>query len=402
MAGSVKDFNTQIESGSLIAEHYIRKNDVNKSEYWFNKIADIVDNISPALNSNNQIQISHFSGVEQFYSKMISFYLLKGRVEDAFNLLEKYRSRNTVQNLVNIKLVNATNDKDLIDEFIDTRWQINSGLYNGEEKSKLNKKLDSLTVTITGDNFNLKKLLTSTPWMDYKSIKEKLDDKEKLISIFTTDDFTEIFLVTNKNLKAFKLELSGDSLVALMKQIAPIYQTYPINKEVFVNQDLFSFDAQSAYYFYKVLLSDVVDQIPEGEDLIFSLPQELLSLPVEFLVTNWNDGESPYYYKDKQFLIKRNPVSYTPSVSVYVNQKNRQGTKGLSNLLVGDPKISGEDFRMSYRGGMLEDQNFSLRNLDIFPLEYSQDEIENINGIINVTAEDTKNNNTTNTNRGEK
>ncbi len=382
LSGSVLDFNTQIESASLIAEYYIQKKDDAEADYWFNKISLIVDKISPALVSNNQIQISHFSGIEKIFEKMISFYLSERRTEDAFNLLERYRSRNTVQNLINLKLVNATNDKNLINDFIDTRWQINSGLYNDVEKSRLNKKLDSLNSAVAGNNSNLKKLLTSTPWMDYKSIKEKLDDKENLISIFTTDNFTEIFLVTNKNLKSFQIKISADSMVVLMKQIAPIYQTYPINKEVFVNQDLFSFDSQSAFNFYKVLLSNIITQIPESEDIIFSLPEELLALPMEFLITSWREGESPYYYADKQFLIKRNPVSYTPSVSVYISQKNKEVTKGLKNLLVGDPKISDEKFRMSYRGGMLEDQNFSLRNLDLFPLEYSQDEIESINDII--------------------
>ena len=382
LSGSVNDFNTQIESGSLIAEYYIQKKDDANAEYWFNKIASIVDKISPALVSNNQLQISHFSGVEKIFEKMISFYLSGGRAEDAFNLLERYRSRNTVQNLVNLKLMNAVDSKDLVDEFIDTRWQINSGIYDGSEKQKLTKKLDSLTTLIAGENSNLNQILSSTPWMDYNSIKEKLSDNENLISIFTTNEFTEIFLATNKNLKSFHIQVSGDSLVNLMKQIAPVYQTYPINKEVFVNQDLFSFDAQSAYNFYEALLSKVITQVPEGEDIIFSLPKELLSLPMEFLVTSWSEGESPYYYNDKEFLIKRNPVSYTPSVSVYLNQKNKEENKGLSNLLVGDPKFSDEKFRMSYRGGMLEDQNFSLRNLDLFPLEYSQDEIENINEII--------------------
>ncbi len=382
LAESVNDFNTQIEAGSLIADYYLKHSNTDQTEQWFNKVTSIIDKISPALVSNNQLQISHFSGVENVYKKMISFYLSLGRDEDAFNFLERYRSRNTVQNVVNLKLLSVVKDEPLLDEFLDLRWQLNSGVFDTAEIKLIKRKYDSLSVVISGNDPDLKKILTSTPWMDYKSIKQKLDDNENLVSIFTSDDFTEIFLATNKELKSYHLEISRDSLVTLMKQIAPIYQTYSINKEVFVNQDLFSFDAKSAYYFYKVLLSEVIKKVPEGEDLIFSLPEELLALPLEFLVTDWKEGESPYYYKDKKFLIKRNPVSYTPSISVYIDQKYKQKSKGLKNLLVGDPKISDEEFRMSYRGGMLEDENFSLRNLDLFPLEYSSEEIENIDNLI--------------------
>ena len=105
-------------------------------------------------------------------------------------------------------------------------------------------------------------------------------------------------------------------------------------------------------------------------------------MPVEFLITEWREDESPYYYKNKQFLITKYPVLYTPSASIYVVQKEKELGGYEQNLLVGDPNITNDDFTISYRSGLLEDNDFSTRNINLFPLEYSEAEIENINDVI--------------------
>ncbi len=50
-------------------------------------------------------------------------------------------------------------------------------------------------------------------------------------------------------------------------------------------------------------------------------------------------------------------------------------------LLVGDPQISDKDFALSYRGGLLEDDSFNSRNVVLFPLRYSKEEIQNLNSL---------------------
>ena len=50
-------------------------------------------------------------------------------------------------------------------------------------------------------------------------------------------------------------------------------------------------------------------------------------------------------------------------------------------LLVGDPQISDKDFALSYRGGLLEDDSFNARNIVLFPLKYSKEEIQNVNSL---------------------
>ncbi len=382
LSGSVDDYNNQIEAGSMIADYYTESGDDSNAVFWFERIAGMIDKISPLLAGNNLIQISHFSGVEYVFEKMIGFYLSLGRDEDAFNTLERYRSRNTVQNLANLKLLSADISDSLVNSYLDLKWQVNSGLYANEEETELLNQLEKLSEKIAGSDQHLMSILTSNPWQDYGSIKSKLDANENMVSIFTTDSFTRLFLATKSELKSFRVNVSRDSLVALLKAIAPIYQTFSVNNEVFVNQDLFSFNAYAAYKFYNVLFSGILEKIPAESNLIFSLPQELLVLPFEFLVTSWSNDDSPYYYKDKNFLIKKFAVSYTPSVSVYINQKLKNEHSDIKNLLVGDPQIPDNELKLSYRGGMITDNNYSLRNLELFPLQFSEDEINKIDNLI--------------------
>ncbi|MCK7526435.1 MAG: hypothetical protein MZV64_56965 [Ignavibacteriales bacterium] len=44
-------------------------------------------------------------------------------------------------------------------------------------------------------------------------------------------------------------------------------------------------------------------------------------------------------------------------------------------------KSSDKDFALSYRGGLLEDDSFNSRNVVLFPLRYSKEEIQNLNSM---------------------
>ena len=133
--------------------------------------------------------------------------------------------------------------------------------------------------------------------------------------------------------------------------------------------------------FISKVLQPILKDIPVGEKLIFSLPPELVFVPFEFLVTEFNKDDSPFYYDNKNFLIEEYPISYSPSASIYVLQKLMKQVNENKVLLVGDPQISNKDFALSYRGGLLEDDSFNARNIVLFPLRYSKEEIQNLNSL---------------------
>ena len=158
-----------------------------------------------------------------------------------------------------------------------------------------------------------------------------------------------------------------------MEEIAPIYKSDLAKNEIYINQDLFSFNAKASWYLYTVVFKELIDKIPSEERLIFSFSNELLLLPAELLVIEWDEDDSPYYYEDKKFLIHKYPILYTPSASIYTNQYEKSSSSNESNLLVGSPEIANEDFAISYRSGLLSESGYSLRNIELFPLEYSSE-----------------------------
>jgi CHAT domain-containing protein/Flp pilus assembly protein TadD len=376
------DYNTQIDAGFRLAKIFEKRNETELAEEWYQKTIKLIDNISFTLVLNQKIQISHFSGFDEIFNSLTEFYIKHNKITEAFLTIERSRSRNTMLNLNKLKLLSSIEDEEKFNEYIDLEWMISSGLYDEIVLDSLKKKSLALINYFAQNDKNLNYYFSKNPWRSVKEIKSSLDENENLITIYVGKELIQLFLLTNKKLSAIKIEVGKDSLIHLLERVAPLYRSDLVRREIYINQDLFSFNAEASWKLYNALFGKLFEGIPANETLIFSLPSELLLMPVEFLLTEWRENESPYYYKNKQFLITKYPVLYTPSASIYVIQKKKELDVYEQNLLVGDPNITNDDFTISYRSGLLEDNDFSTRNINLFPLEYSETEIENINDVV--------------------
>jgi CHAT domain-containing protein len=154
------------------------------------------------------------------------------------------------------------------------------------------------------------------------------------------------------------------------------------NEEIYVNEDLFSFNAFASYRLYKTIFKDFLSDIPKESNVIISFPPELIKLPIEMLVTEWTEGESPYFYNDKKFLLNEYRISYTPSASIYEIQTSETEANHNQNLLIGDPSISNVEYSLSVRSGLIDLNSSPSRNILLSPLEYSKGEIESIDQLV--------------------
>lgn len=382
ISSDATDYDTQIDAGFNLAKIFEKRNETELAEEWYLKTISLIDDINFPLVLNQEIQISHFSGFDAVFNSLAEFYIKQNKTSEAFETIERSRSRNTMLNLNKLKLLSSVEDEEKFSEYIDLEWMISSGLYDENVLDSLKKKSLALINYFEQQDKNLNYYLSKNPSRSIKEIKSSLDDKENLITVYVGKEFIQLFMLTNKQLSSIKVEVGRDSLISLLERVAPLYRTDLASREIYINQDLFSFNAEASWKLYNALFSKLFEEIPANATLIFSLPTELLLMPVEFLLTEWREDESPYYYKNKQFLIAKYPVLYTPSASIYVAQKEKELDGYEQNLLVGDPNITNDDFTISYRSGLLEDNDFSTRNINLFPLEYSKAEIENINDII--------------------
>ncbi|MFZ1518377.1 MAG: CHAT domain-containing protein [Ignavibacteriaceae bacterium] len=375
IAAQEMDYNNVFESEFFIAKSLIKQNKIAEAEKHYLNAISIADRISESLVNNAEIQIAHFSGLSDCYSELAEFYLEEGRNEDAFSIIEKSRSRNTFQNLTDLKINAFGISEEKLKKYYDLKWMIESGLFYGNKLDEINSEYQIIKSGIN-KNESLKYRVNGAA-----EIQNSLSENENLITLFFGRENLYAFNLNKEKLAIYKNNLSQQQVVDLLKKIAPIYAAEYISSNLYFNQDLFSFNTKAANELYQKILKPVLNDIPNNNKLIFSLPAELAFVPFEFLVTDFKEEDSPFYYENKNYLIDDYAISYSPSSSIYVLQKELKIQNEDKILLVGDPQISDKDFALSYRGGLLEDDSFNSRNIVLFPLRYSKEEIQNLNSL---------------------
>ena len=372
------DFNNQIETAYTLANLYRDTNKKKDAEKWYKKAIQTIENVSIPLFINQDIHIAHFSGFNNIFNSFVGFYLENNNAKEAFNILEQSRSRNTLQNIVTLKLLSSNKDKGNFDRYLDLKWMLRSDLLEKEKVDSIRHEISNLEALFKTKNKNLKNLLLPDPALTVDSIQSAIKKDECVISVFSANNYTQIFTISKNDFSSEKINIGKDSLLSMISNITPVFDSTSLANEIFVNDDLFSFNAKSAYELYVAIFKKTFDKINDNQKIIFSLPTELLTVPLEFLTTSWDDSQSPYFYSDKHFLIEKYPISYTPSASVYIRQEELKPSNLTQVLLVGDPDIKDADFSTNYRSGLLEEDSFTSRNIKLFPLEFSRTEIENI------------------------
>ncbi len=380
LAQSIKDFNTLLSAEFLSGKCYESAGNLQEAESKYISAINMTDKISESLIDNSEIQIAHFAGLNEPYIALAELYLKQERDEEAFSVVEKSRSRNTFQNLNNLLISSKIHDEKLLRQYYDLGWKINSGLFSDDRLEKLKNEYKLLTNRYFITDVDKGKLFS------LKEIQKGIGEKENLITIFFGDSSLFVFYISAKEFKVNKIDITRIQIQKMMSSITSMYSGIAGIDNIYLNQDLFSFNAKASNEFYNLILKNVMSSIPPNEKVIFSLPAEMSFIPLEFLVTDFENEDSPFYYNNKKFLIEKYPVSYTPSVSIYMLQKKAKKSQNKNMLLVGDPLIDNKDFAASYRGGLLEDNSFKANGIVLYPLKYSQQEVKKISELFSNTS----------------
>jgi len=396
-SGEANDKNDQIEASYCLAKSLEKTEDFVEAERWYNLSVDLIEKISFPLTLNQEIQIAHYSGFNEVYNSFTEFYLNQGSEEKAFLLLERSHARNTGLNLDKLKLlVDITND-DVINNFIDIQWMVSSGLYSPHITDSLDQVYSQIKMDLIKNHKGVNQILNPGYAFSLEDLKQDLLPDEYYLLIFLGKKSITLFNLNSEGLYSKTLNLSPDSLLNLISSISPIYKSGIENQEIYINEDLFSFNALAAYNFYKIIFQDFLSTIPKNSTLILSLPAEMIKLPTEMLVTEWKENESPYYYADKKFLLSDYQFVYSPSVSIYITQKNKSQINHDKNLLVGNPYVDNSELTLSVRTGLIELNPSKPRSIRLFPLRYSEEEINSIdetvdNNVILLSSSATESN----------
>jgi len=391
------DYNNQIEAGYYLAKCYEKTGEYSQAERWYNTAVELIEKLSFPLALNQDIHIAHYSGFNEIYNSLTDFYLKQGNKEQAFLLVEKSRARDTKLNLHKLKLTNDLKDYSELNNLIDIQWMINSGLYSQQETDSLNQVFSNIKSELVAKNTEVDKLLNQNQPSDIEQLQKGLSNDDHFLLIYVGQESISLFDLSQAGLSSKTITIERDSLLNMISSISPIYKSSMESEEIYVNEDLFSFNALAAYNFYKIIFQDFLSTIPINSTLILSLPAEMIKLPTEMLVTEWKENESPYYYADKKFLLSDYQFVYSPSVSIYLTQKNKSQINHDKNLLVGNPYVDNSELTLSVRTGLIELNPSKPRSIRLFPLRYSEEEINSIdetvdNNVILLSSSATESN----------
>jgi len=381
-AEETNDFDTQIRADQKLGWIYEQQKMLIKAEEYYLAAINLIDMNFNRLFQKADIQIKFFSNYYSVYNSLINIYLSENKISKAFEILERSRARNTMQNLVNLKLENSIKNEELLNRYYDFAWKLDSGFYNESELSSLEKQFEIVKDSITQLNPSLAKYINNKEYFSLENIQHNLNNDQYIISYFVAKDYIYVFLISADNFKTKKLTISENKLREMISSISPYYNKENDNKEIAFNKDLFAFNAEGGNIFYKEIVKSIISDIPANSKLIFSLPSEMLTIPFEMLVTEYNDDSSPYLLDDKRFLINDFAISYTPSATIWNELKVEKRSNVRIALLFGDPVFDNKNQSVSNMRGLNIEGELVSRNMNYLRLEYSKDEIQSISSLL--------------------
>ncbi len=376
----------QVEADFNLAKLNDSKNLNDEAEKYYKSAIAIIEDVSRPLFRQEDVQISYFSGNRDIYDSFAEHYLRLKQYRRAFELINKSHSRSMLQNLNNLKLQTLLGDSTVLSTLYDYDWIIHSGIYNRKKTEEVKGLLADLKLSLVNSNPELRPYLNMESSLSINEIQNSLTDDENIISYYSDKNSLYAFLLTRNTFKAYRFDISPNELAGMLADISPYFENLPGKTDAFYNQDLFSFNAEASNSLYRKIVEPITKDIPHEQKIIFSPCTELISIPLEFLVTSYKADESPYSYTNKKFLLTDYDISYSPSATAFVKQQKNNLKNNGKVLLVGDPSINTGSSEFAERRGLLDDPPGIPRNLALLPLKYSREEVSSIGEIINAST----------------
>lgn len=376
----INEPNLLIELHYLLAGVYEKNKKLPEAEREYREAIAIIGRISKALYSRDQVQISYFTSKSDVYNAYADLLIKEKKYGRAFLVIDRSRSRNTIQNLFNLKLESYDGSGSSRDELYDYEWIINSGLYPAAEVDSVRILYDKYKTSLLEKFPRLREIFSGEPGFDMKSIEKNLGNGEYLVSYYFSKDKLFAFLVGKNEFRAFPLGVTREELSSELSKISPYFGRK--GRGVYFNQDLFSYNSKYSKDLYDKIIRPVLGDVKKNSGIIFSPCPELLSVPLEFLATDYAQNLSPYDYSHTRYLVSDYEISYTPSVRLYIYEKGNRLKNNDRILIVGNPTIDNQKKGYSERRGLMDEGRGLSRDYALLPLKYSEDEVSEISTTI--------------------
>ena len=254
---------------------------------------------------------------------------------------------------------------------------------------KLNKKLDSTNNKISSQFPEYFELLKPKIY-NIKTVQEKLNDNDIIISTFTGRENLYIWSISKDHITFDKIDITFDDLKSLVSEIR---QTLDQSDIVNASQ-LKPFDFDLSNELYKMLFQNINNDLTNFNSIFFVLDSSLQSLPLEILITDTNNKN----YQNASWLINDYEISYLTSLDDLISSRENNTTiinNNISNNFIAfaDPLLDNQnsEIRSSIKIDKLFDNrgSVSLEDLSQLPsLPETADEVLTIADILEGDIED--------------
>ena len=318
---------SQLEYFYELAKAYEITGKLEKAIVNYREAVEIVENQRSTIYTEKQ-RISYFERKFDMYSSLISLLIKTGKVEEAFEYVERSKSRALVDILGQSEIVFAEKtDKKTYDEIILTQLELDTLLaetsISPSQNEIISRKIErSIKVEPKESQFEIASLANVTTVTSQEALKMSTGNFD-IIEYFLTDKNLFIFIISKGEIRVVSLSISRDEIDRLLLDFRA--------KVVARNKNT-NLSAKALYY----LLIDPVKQFLSSSKICI-IPHSILHyIPFQAL------------YDGNNYLIQQHQVFYAPSVTVlrFCLQKRSQSKQSL--LALGPPPFDDESLQLKF------------------------------------------------------
>lgn len=388
---------------SGLAQTYADLGDHENAIEYYKKGLNALESIH-GQQVGDRSKIGAFAGAGYVYSDLIPLLLEtydKTRddryLQEAFHYTERLKTRSFREMFFtsrSARLVGEVGEFAAKDEKLRLEIQmitdrLQSARIESAEGNRLLERLDELRTNLitlqretAQQNRPLAQILSFEPVV-LTQVQDSLTENDVLLEFSSSDKGLTLWIITKEHTHHKIIEFGETALEALTNYLKtlrePLIGLQELSKHVTLGKEL-----------YRVLLGPAHNVFGNKKRLVIVPDGLLYYLPFEALIESSSQSETRKYSQvaDVPYLIKHFQISYVPSASVLVAQKNeqaRQQPAQLPLLAFGDPV-----YREGRVSEILDDRtgkmtNVVLRGYELKRLEFSGQEVRRIAGIWGIS-----------------
>lgn len=318
----------------------LQQNDQTKAEKYFKQAIELIENLREPLPAED-FRMSFFADKIVSYQQLANIYLKKGKIKEAFLLVEKSRSRVLAESLTENEFENKPNEvtAPLLKQLNGLREELN-WFYSRLNRATADESVSLLVETHTREK-QINELMRqiknvggeankTNKTLDLDSLQNFLGKERALIEFVNFDGKINIFILTEKNIEFIETETQESEITNLLESLHFQFETMRYGES---QLGIFAAELKKRTNFYlqklyqKLILP--IEKFIENRHLVIIPFGKLHYLPFHALF----DGE--------HYLIEKREVSYAASALVLQHCLEKPKRELENALLVGfaDEKI---------------------------------------------------------------